>query len=130
MEKDNNKFSFTYSAPTEAERREIESIRRQYRPDEKAENKVERLRALHSKVAGRATAASLAVGVIGLLIFGLGMALALEFNQLVVGIAVSVIGAAPMAVAFPLYNAVINRGKQQYGDEIIRLSDELLGEDS
>ena len=130
MEKDNNKFSFTYSAPTEAERREIESIRRQYKPDENAENKVERLRELHSRVVGRATAASLAMGVVGLLIFGFGMSLVLEFNQLVIGIAVSVIGAAPMAVAFPLYNAVIKRGKKQYGDEIIRLSDELLGEDS
>lgn len=128
MENNNNKFSFVYSAPTEAERREIESIRRQYKPEEKAINKVDRLRALHYRVKGRATASSLAIGIIGLLIFGFGMALVLEFNQLVIGIAVSVVGAVPIAVAYPIYNAVINCGKKKYGEEIIRLSNELLGE--
>lgn len=127
MDKENNKFSFTYSAPTEAERREIESIRRQYMDETPTESKVERLRALHSMVVGRATALSLAFGVIGLLIFGGGMALALEFDMFALGIILALIGALPMAMAYPIYKRQISRGKQKYGEEILRLSDEILG---
>ena len=126
MQENNNKFSFTYSAPTEAERREIETIRRQYKVEEKAQGGVERLRTLHSKVVGTATAISLAFGVGGTLIFGGGMALALEFDKLVVGIILSVIGAIPMALAYPMYKRVLDDGKRKYGDEILRLSEELL----
>lgn len=129
MQNDNNKFSFTYSAPTEAERREIEGIRRQYRIEEKKESKIERLRKLHSLVSGSATAASLVAGVIGLLVFGTGMALALEFKELFIGIIISVIGAVPISLAYPIYKSMMNRGKKKYGDEILRLSDEILGEE-
>lgn len=124
----NQKFTYTYSAPTEAERREIESIRRQYKQEDPAENKVERLRALHSAVVGKATAVSLALGIGGVLIFGGGMALALEFDMLILGIALGVVGAAPIALAYPVYKKLFEAGRQKYGDEILRLSDELLGE--
>lgn len=124
----NQKFTYTYSAPTESERREIESIRRQYKPTECTENKVDRLRSLHSKVVGAATAASLALGVMGILIFGTGMALALEFEMLAVGIAISAVGVIPMALAYPIYKKMIEKGRAKYGEEIVRLSDELLGE--
>lgn len=122
----NEKFTYTYSAPTEAERREIESIRRQYKAETPTENKVERLRALHSKVVGRATAVSLVFGVVGTLIFGGGMALALEFDMLLLGVILSVIGAIPMAVAYPVYKSEMAKGRAKYGEEILRLSDELL----
>ena len=128
MDKENNKFSFTYSAPTEAERREIESIRRQYKPENFEENKVERLRRLHSKVVGGATAVSLAVGIVGTLAFGFGLTCFLEFDMAVLGVVFSVIGAVPIALAYPLHKQMIKRGKEKYGDEIIKLSDEILGE--
>lgn len=125
----NDKFTYTYSAPTEAERREIESIRRQYKPDVKSEGGVERLRALHSRVVGKATAISLALGVVGLLISGGGLALVLEFEMLVSGIVLGVLGALPMALAYPVYNKILAQGKAKYGEEIIRLSDSLLSEE-
>ncbi len=128
MQNDNNKFSFTYSAPTEVERREIESIRRQYKLDDGAENKIERLKKLHSKVVGSATAASLCAGIVGMLVFGLGMALVLEFGRIALGIAVSILGIPLLALAYPIYRRVKNFGKKKYGDEILRLSDEILGE--
>lgn len=120
------KFTYTYSAPTEAERREIESIRRQYKPDEKVPSKVERLRQLHSKVVGRANAWAIILGVIGTLIFGLGMSMTLEFGELAGGIIVAAIGIIPIAVAFPVYKAVMKAGQKKYGEEILKLSDELL----
>ncbi|MBQ8302848.1 MAG: hypothetical protein IJX97_04820 [Clostridia bacterium] len=124
-----DKFTYTYSAPTEAERREIESIRRQYKPEKSEDSSIERLRRLHSKVTGSATAASLALGVSGLLIFGGGLALVLELGMMVIGIILSAIAVIPIALAYPVYNKVINDGKKRYGDEIIRLSDEILGEE-
>lgn len=125
-----DKFTYTYSAPTEKERSEIESIRRQYKtPEEKGEGKLERLRSLHSRITRSATAASLATGIVGLLIFGLGMSLVLEFGQIAIGIVVSAVGVVPIALAYPIYSRIINNGKKKYGEEIIRLSDELLGEE-
>ncbi len=122
----NEKFTYTYSAPTEAERREIESIRRQYQAQSTAESKVERLRALHSKVTTPAAAVSITVGIIGILIFGSGMALALEFEQMTLGVIVSLIGAIPTAFAYLIYKMLLMAGKKKYGAEILRLSDELL----
>lgn len=121
-----DKFSYTYSAPTEAERREIESIRRQYKPDDKTQGKVERLRQLHSKVVTRANIWAIALGVVGILIFGAGFSLVLEFGEHVAGIIIASVGIIPTAVAFPVYKAVIKAGQRKYGEEIIRLSDELL----
>ena len=128
MQNDNNKFSYTYYAPTEAERREIESIRRQYKEESNEENKLARLKKLHSGVIGRATVVSLIFGVVGLLIFGLGMSLVLEFQMTVVGIILSMVGVVPIILAYPIYNVIMNRGKKKYGEEILRLSEELLGE--
>lgn len=125
---DNNKFTYTYSAPTEEERREIESIRRQYKAEPKEESKVERLRSLHSRVVGSATAISLAVGIVGTLIFGAGIAFVLEFDMITIGIILAAVGVAPISLAYPIYKRVISRGKNKYGDEIIRLSDQLLVE--
>ena len=128
MQNDDKSFSFTYSAPTEAERREIESIRRQYTSDKGKEGKIERLRSLHAKVTGKATAISLALGVMGTLLFGGGMALVLEFGKITLGILLALLGVPPIMAAYPVYNSVMSRGKQKYGEEILRLSEEILGE--
>ena len=80
MQENQNKFEYTYSAPSEAERREIESIRRQYEEHPRsAESKLERLRKLDAYVKNSATCVALILGVVGLLIFGLGMAMVLEW---------------------------------------------------
>lgn len=124
---ENNKFEYSYSAPTEEERREIASIRRQYEDRTTTEGKLERLRHLDALVNGTATAVSLAVGVIGLLIFGLGMAMVLEWDLTLWGVLVGVVGALPIGAAYPLYRRVLARGKKKYGAEILQLSAELLG---
>lgn len=69
----NKEFNYTYKAPTEEERREIESIKRQYEEPKIEEGKLERLRKLNNYVNGQATALALVSGVLGLLIFGLGL---------------------------------------------------------
>ena len=123
-----NQFNFKYTAPTEEERREIDSIRRQYIPKEKTETKIERLRRLDALVKNTAIIWSLVLGVLGCLIFGLGLTMILEWNIYFWGIALMVIGSAPMAVAYPVYKALLQKYKNRYGEEILRLSEELLNE--
>ncbi len=124
----NDKFNFKYTAPTEEERREIDSIRRQYAPQEKTESKIERLRRLDGLVKNTAAIWSLVLGVIGCLIFGFGLTMVLKWNMLLWGICLMAVGSVPMALAYPVYKKVLNRGKKKYGNEILTLSEELLNE--
>lgn len=124
-----NQFNFKYTAPSLEERKEIDSIRRQYSPQQKTETKLERLRRLDSLVKNTAVIWSLIFGIVGCLIFGLGLTMILEWEILIWGIVVMVVGSVPMAIAYPLYKQVLNKGKENYGDEILSLSEELLNED-
>lgn len=128
MNKDNNQFNFTYSAPTEAQRLEIESIRRQYKEELHEETSAQRLLRLHSFVINSATCISLILGVLGILVFGLGMTFVLEWNDAVVGVILGGVGAILAVLAYPAYKLVLSRNKKKYGEEILRLSSELLGE--
>jgi len=124
-----DKFEYNYSAPTEAERKEIDSIRRQYETRVDSEqSKLERIRELDRRVKNGAMITSLTVGIIGALIFGTGLSMVLEFGQVFLGVIISVVGAIPMIIAYPLYKGVLKKNKKKFGEEILRLSKELLKE--
>lgn len=123
-----NKFNYTYSAPTEQERREIDSIRRQYEPQSDKEVKLQKLRMLNSRVQSIPQIISLCIGVLGLLIFGLGLSLVLVWSLYVLGIIIVTLSLPIMIIAYPVYNFVLNEYKKKYGGEILKLSDELLNE--
>ena len=123
-----NQFNFRYTAPSQEERKEIDSIRRQYAPQEQTETKLERLRRLDSLVKNTAIIWSLVLGVIGTLIFGLGLTMILEWSIWPWGIVLMVIGSVPIAFAYPVYKRVLEKYKNRYGEEILRLSEELLNE--
>ena len=121
-------FSFTYSAE---QQKEVEAIRKKYLPRE--EDKMEQLRRLHAIPTQKAQAASLAVGIIGALIMGTGMSLAmteigaaLGSLAMVLGIVVGIVGMVLVALAYPLYNRVLKKQREKIAPEILRLSDELL----
>ena len=124
----NDQFNYKYTAPTEEERRVIDSIRRQYSEQKEAETKYERIKRLDTTVKNTATIVSLCLGVVGCLIFGLGLTMILEWSVWAWGIALCVVGCVPMALAYPTYKAVLSKGKRKYGEEILRLSNELLNE--
>ena len=124
----NNQFNFKYTAPSQEERKEIDSIRRQYAPQEKTETKLEILRRLDGLVKNTAIIWSLVLGVVGTLVLGLGLTMILEWSIWLWGIVLMVIGSVPMAIAYPVYKSTLNKGKAKYGDEILRLSEELLNE--
>ena len=121
-------FSFTYSAQ---QQKEIEAIRNKYLPKEA--DKMQQLRKLHAIPTQKAQAASLAVGIIGALIMGTGMSLAmtdigaaLGSLAMVIGILVGLVGMVLVALAYPLYNRVLKKQRAKIAPEILRLSDELL----
>ena len=124
----NNQFNFKYTAPSQEERKEIDSIRRQYLPQEHVESKMDRLRRLDALVKNTAIIWSLCLGVVGTLVLGLGLTMILEWSIWLWGIVLMVIGSIPMAIAYPVYKLAINKGKAKYGEEILRLSEELLNE--
>lgn len=126
MNNDSNKFNYTYAAPTEKERSEVESIRRQYVPESTSESGIERLRSLDVKVKRAPLIAAITLGVVGVLVFGLGLTMVLEWNLPVWGAVVAAVGVIPMAIAHPVKKALFKRNKAKYGDEILKLSDEIL----
>lgn len=129
MNNDENKFNYTYAAPTEQERSEVESIRRQYTTAEQSnQNGIERLRKLDAKVKRAPLIASITLGVLGVLVFGLGLTMVLEWNLFVWGAVVAAVGIVPIAIAHPVHKVLLKRNKAKYGDEIVKLSDEILHE--
>ena len=125
---ENNSFEYTYSAQRQ---KEVEEIRKAYLPKE--EDKMEKLRKLHSIPTQKAQSASIAVGVIGALIFGTGMSLcmtelgaALGSLALVLGTMIGLVGIILVALAYPLYNRTLKKERERIAPEILRLTDELL----
>ncbi len=125
---DKRTFNYTYSAK---QQEEIKRIRGKYTPPE--EDKMELLRKLDRSVYQKAQAWSIALGVIGALVMGTGMSLAmteladaLGVVSVIIGIAVGLVGIVLVALAYPVYNRILKKERQRVAPEIIRLSDELL----
>ncbi len=121
-------FSYTYSA---AQQQEIEDIRKKYLPRE--ENKMEQLRKLHRSAGEKAQAWSIAVGIIGALIMGTGMSLAmtelgalLGATAMLIGVIIGLVGIVLVALAYPIYNRVLKKERKRIAPEILRLTDELM----
>ena len=129
MERNQETFSYTYSAQ---QQEEIKNIRKKYLPPE--EDKMERLRKLHHSATQKAQAWALVLGVIGALIMGIGMSLVMTdigemiglTNTLIPGIVIGVIGMILVGFAYPTYNRILKKERQRIAPEILRLSDELM----
>lgn len=121
-------FNFTYSA---AQQQEIEKIRQEYLPKE--EDKMEQLRRLHRSASRSAQVWAITLGIIGALIMGTGMSLAmtdigalLGELSMVIGVIIGVVGMVLVALAYPVYNRRLQKERQRIAPEILRLSEELL----
>ena len=121
-------FHFTYSAN---QQKEVEAIRKKYLPQEA--DKMEQLRALHTIPSQKAQSAALAVGVVGTLIMGTGMSLAmtdigvaLGGLSMALGVAVGFLGMVLVALAYPVFKQTLKKERTKVAPEILRLSEELL----
>lgn len=125
------KFSYTYSAK---QQEEIKNIRKKYTVPE--ENKMEQLRRLDSGVMKKAACISLIVGIVGVLIFGMGMSIimsdigeTINFSKgasTTAGILIGIIGILILSIAYPLYKLTLKKEREKIAPEIIRLTDELM----
>ena len=124
--KNKNDFEYTYTAPTPEERKEIENIRNHYMNPTYSPTKLDELRKLDNKVKTLPVIISLVLGICGTLIFGLGLTMILEWILYVWGTVVCIVGLVPMILAYPLFQQQSKKLKNNYSDQIIKLSEELL----
>ena len=128
MEDKNTSFRYTYSAK---QQEEIKNIRKKYmRPED---DKMARLRRLDQRVTQKAQGWSIVFGVVGALILGTGMSLAmtdlsgfLGGTAMLIGIPVGLIGIVMVALAYPVYHRILKKERQRAAPEILRLTDELM----
>ncbi len=126
---EDNKFRFSYSAPTKTERQEIEDIRKDYLMPQDRKIKLEEIRDLDDRVKNMPMGISILVAVAGTLIFGLGLTFILEWKVYVFGVIVSVIGSVTMGLTHYIYVKLKTKLTEKYKDRILKLSEELLNED-
>ena len=136
MSNDEDKgFNYTYSTK---QRDEVIAIRKKYTPTEPEDvDNITLLRNIDSEVTRKATVRALTTGVIGALLMGTGMSLLMtdlsstmgldSWITLLIGIVIGMVGLIIMCVTYPLYNHILERERARVADEVIRLSDELLG---
>ncbi len=125
---DNKTFQYTYSAQ---QKTQIEDIRRKYLPKE--ENGMQTLLRLDAIPGKKATFWAIVLGVIGTLIMGTGMSLAmtdigasLGSLAMVLGIGIGVVGMVLVALAYPVYCRVLEKQRKKLAPQILALSQELM----
>ena len=126
-------FSYTYSAK---QMDEVKSIRSKYEVREETEDKMEKLRRLDASVTKKGTAVSLVLGILGTLIMGTGMSLAMTElyaalgmtagAAMAVGIPIGLVGIILVALAYPAYTFVTRRERERIAPEVLRLTEELM----
>ena len=116
-------FRYTYSAK---EQEEVKKIRQKYIPKEA--DKMEQLRKLDQSVTRKGTTASLAGGIGGALLLGIGMCCAMVWmgQWFIPGIIIGLVGIAVVSLAYPLYQRITKKEREKIAPEIMRLTDELM----
>ena len=127
----NETFNYTYSAK---EQEEIKAIRKKYAAPAETEDKMAQLRRMDAAVTKKAQVFSLTLGVIGALVLGLGMSLAMTqigaalgaVLSMVIGIGIGLVGIVLVCLAYPIYNRTLKKEREKIAPEILRLTDELM----
>lgn len=120
---ENKPFTYQYSAE---KNREVEAIRKKYLPHQPS--KIERLKKLDGRVQRAGWTEGLSIGVVGALIFGLGMCFYLEVFAGAAWLTalLMVLGVLLMIPAYPIYRYVSRKAKARLTPEILRLSEEIM----
>ena len=120
---ENNTFIYNYSA---TRNKEVETIRKKYSPHE--ESKLETLKKLDRKAQEAGVIESLCLGVIGALVFGIGMCFFLNVFQATAFVTALFMGIGTifMLPAYPLYKMLAKKTKAELTPEILRLSEEII----
>ena len=108
-----------------------EQIASEYAPKEAT--KVNQLRKLDKKAKLPATIFAFTFGIISALIWGTGMCFEMEVVAtgavaMAVGIIIGILGIIGCSVNYPIYKRLLAKGKEKYGDDIMRLAKEISEE--
>ncbi|MGN0534474.1 MAG: dihydropteridine reductase [Eubacterium sp.] len=109
-----------------------QSIAKEYAP--KKSSKISALRKLDNKAKMPAIVFTYSFGILGALILGIGMCLAMNVigngSALAYagGIIIGIIGIAVVSVNYPIYKKILAKNKQKYAFEILELAREIGGD--
>ncbi len=111
------------------ETRYVEKIKESYEKREKTN--IERLRELDSRVKRGANIFAYIFGIIGSLVLGSGMCLAMDVieqlkGHMAIGIIVGLVGIFMVSINYFIYKKILEKSKKKHAQEIISLSDEIL----
>ena len=105
-----------------------ESIANEYAP--KDSSKIAALRKLDRKAKLPATIFTYTWGIISALVFGMGLCFGMQvigsgIADMVIGIAIGIIGMLGCGVNYPIYTKMLEKGKKKYAYEIVELAREI-----
>ncbi|MGN0478132.1 MAG: dihydropteridine reductase [Hominenteromicrobium sp.] len=111
----------------------VQKIRTQY--TEKEHTQLDALRELDAKVKRPANVFSYIFGAVSAIIMGCGMSLVMTdigaalgmSSTMVPGIVIGLAGLFMAAVNYPIYKGILNSRKSKYADQIMKLSDKIMG---
>ncbi|MDE6371993.1 MAG: dihydropteridine reductase [Clostridia bacterium] len=97
---------------------------------EKPVTKLDELRSLDKKVKRPAKIFAYIFGVVGALVLGTGMCLAMKVlgDLMALGIVVGVVGIVMVSVNYLIYKQILKKRKSKYCRKILELSEEIAAE--
>ncbi len=111
----------------EATYAEINAIKQKYIPKQTddREEAMKRLRKLDSSCEKSASITAISIGIIGTLLFGLGLTFCLEWRNLILGIVLMAIGAVIVAPAKLIHDKMLKHNREKVTPEILQLAEML-----
>ncbi|MGN0492114.1 MAG: dihydropteridine reductase [Acutalibacteraceae bacterium] len=111
----------------------VQKIRTQY--TEKEHTQLDALRELDAKVKRPANVFSYIFGAVSAIIMGCGMSLVMTdigttlgmSNTMAPGIIIGIIGLFMAIINYPIYKGILNSRRSKYADQIMKLSDKIMG---
>lgn len=111
----------------------VQKIRTQY--TEKEHTQLDALKALDAKVKRPANVFAYIFGSISAIIMGSGMSLVMTDigssigveNAMVPGIIIGIVGMLMAIINYPIHKSILASRKKRYADQIIKLSDKIMG---
>lgn len=113
------------------EQKYVENIKKEYEDKTEEMTKLDEIRMLDKRVKQPALVFALVFGVIGSLILGIGMCLAMKIIgettiTMVFGIIIGLIGIAIVSINYPVYQKILASRKAKYKDAILAKTNEIL----
>ena len=110
-----------------------EQIANEYAP--KQASKVKALKRLDAKAKNPAYVFAYTFGIISSLVLGIGMCLAMEvigagdFTTVLLGVVIGCVGILGVAINYPIYKRILQKSKNKYASDIIKLANEIADEE-